>query len=258
MNLTKINLENNCKINYEIGEGILIENGLMSVNRSPYKLRFPLELDTDLAYLAGYHLGDGYLEDVKKTFARRAKAGYEILYADNNLDQINIISDIINNKFGFKLDIYKKSNENLWIGRAASCKVLHWFLNTKLNLPIGRRDKIEIPKWVLDKREFLANFMSGFFDADGDVSNTSNHSYKIVRIQLTQKYKEILLLFKKLLYFNFNIKSNISKKWKQNAWMLHIWGKNNSTIFKYEIGFRNNIKRHKLEEYLETSKPFSY
>ena len=251
MNSTKINFEDNCRIGYGIGENILIENGYMRSNKSPHRLIYPQTFDNDLAYLSGYHLGDGYLENIRKTFKRRGKAGYEVVYADNDLNQINLINKIIENKFSFSLDVYKKSNENLWIGRAASCKVLHWFLNTKLNLPIGRREKIEIPKWVLYKREFLANFMSGFFDADGDVSNTSNHSYKIVRIQLTQKYKEILLQFKDLLYSHFNIKPNISRKWKQNAWMLHIWGKKNASKFKEDIGFRNIIKNKKLEGYLK-------
>lgn len=250
MNSTKINLENNCKIEYEVGEGIIVENGLMRVNKSPHKLKYPLELDTDLAYLVGYHLGDGYLEDINKTFKRRGKAGYEIVYADRDINQILLIKNIINNKFGFNLDVYKKFDENLWIGRTTSCKVLHWFLNTKLNLPIGKRDKIEIPKWIFYKKEFLANFISGFFDADGDVNNTSNHSYKIIRIQLTQKDKEILLQLKDLLYKAFVIKSNISKKWKQNAWMLHIWGKNNANIFNREIGFRNIIKNKKLKQIL--------
>lgn len=250
MNPTKINLENNYKIEYEVGEGIVIENGLMRVNKSPHKLKYPLEFDTDLAYLVGYHLGDGYLEDINKTFKRRGKAGYEILYADRDLNQIKLINNIIENKFGISLSVYKKLDENLWVGRATSCKVLHWFLNIKLNLPIGIREKIEIPKWMFYQKGFLANFISGFFDADGDVNNTSNHSYKIIRIQLTQKDKEILLHLKELLYNDFGIKSNISKKWKQNAWMLHIWGRKNAVIFREMIGFRNIIKNQKLEEYL--------
>ena len=223
----------------------------MRVNKSPHKLKYPLELDFDLAYLVGYHLGDGYLEDAKKTLIRRGKSGYELVYADRDPNQIIIIKDIIAKKFGFELDVYRKSNENVWIGRAASCKTLHWFLNTKLNLPTGRRDKIEIPQWIFYKKHFLANFISGFFDADGDVNNTSNHSYKIIRIQLTQKYKEILLQLKSILYTDFSIKSNLSKKWNQNAWMLHIWGNTNAIKFREEINFRNEIKKQKLLHYLK-------
>lgn len=250
MNLTKINLENNCRIKYEVGEDILVENDIMRTNKSPYKLKYPSELDIDLAYLAGYHLGDGYLEDVHKTFERRGRAGYEILYADRDVEQIKLIESIFQDKFTFNLKIYKKPSENLWIGRINSCKVIHWFLNNQLGLPIGKRNKIEVPKWIFYQKEFLANFISGFFDADGDVGKTSNHSYKIVRIQLTQKDKEILLKLKYLLYNNFSIKSNISKKWKQNAWVLHIWGRKNAIIFKEKIDFKNNIKKQKLKQIL--------
>ena len=250
MNSTKINFEDNYRIRYEVGESILIENGYIRSNKSPHRVKCPRILDEDLAYLTGYHLGDGYLEDVSKTFKRRGKAGYEIVYADRNLEQIKLIWNIFQDKFEFNLKIYKKPNENLWIGRVNSCKALHWFLNTKLDLPIGRRNKIETPNWILSNDKFLSNFISGFFDADGDVSKTSNHSYKIIRIQLTQKDKEILLQLKDLLDKVFGIKSNISKKWKQNVWMLHIWGKKNAIIFKEKIDFRNIIKKQRLEEYL--------
>ena len=82
---------------------------------------------------------------------------------------------------------------------------------------MGRRNTMEIPKWILSDVTLLSNFVSGFFDADGDVHETTNHSYKIIRIQLTQRDKHILLQLKDLLYSNFDIRSNINKKWNQNA-----------------------------------------
>ena len=239
------------RIECEVGESIIVENGNIRSNRSSHRLLFPEVMDGDFAYLSGYHLGDGYLEDINKTFLSRGKAGYDIVYADKDVEQIKTINNIFNKKFRFNLRIYKRPNADVWIGRANSCKVLHWFLHEKLDLPMGRKNKIHIPVWILGNKEFLANFMSGFFDAEGDVSNTSNHSYKIIRIQLTQKNKDILLQLKDLLFTIFDIKSNISKKWNQDCWMLHIWGRKNALRFRNNINFRNTIKKQRLGTYLE-------
>jgi len=259
MSLTKINIENNCRIKYDNGENIIVENGMIRTARSPHKLKIPQKLDADLAYLVGYHLGDGYLEDVNKTYKRRGRGCYEIDYADENIHQIKLINDIIHNKFGHQLRIYKVPNINLWKGKVGSCKVLHWFFTAVLKIPMGKKNKIKIPKWVLKKNTFLSNFLSGFFDAEGDISETSNHCYKgkrytILRIQLTQKDKSILIKIKQILYNTYNIRSNIFKKWKQEAWVLRIWGSKNANRFKESINFRNNIKKEKLNTLLEGSK----
>ena len=256
MNLTKINFQNNCQIKYDAGEDIILENGLMRTARYPHKLLYPKTLDNDLAYLVGYHLGDGYLEDFNKAFKRRGKGSYEIDYADRDPEQIKLINNIIEDKFRCKIKIYKKPHDNLWIGRMGSCKVLHWFLNKKLEIPMGEKNKIDIPKWILMNEERLSNFLSGFFDAEGDVGKTTNHSnkdkkYFIIRIQLTQKDREILLKIKEILYEKFNVKSNVNKKWNQDAWMLHIWGRKNAILFKEKIDFRNDIKKTKLIKFLE-------
>lgn len=239
------------KIKYEIGEDIIIENNIMRVARSPLKLKLPQNLDSDFAYLAGYHLGDGYLEDIHKTFKRRGKGGYEIDYADSDIQQLNLINNIIKDKFDFMLRIYKRPNVNLWIART-DCKVLHWFLNKKLELPIGKRETIKIPSWILVNNEFISNFLSGFFDAEGDVSknlNKTRHGKKFykIRIQLTQKDKNILLGIKYILLKKYMIKSCIFKKHKQDAYILKIDARNAINVFKEKINFKNPKKKEKLE-----------
>src|SRR3989344_8721801 len=98
MNSIKIDFGDNCRIKYKEGEDILLENGCMRSNKSPHRLSYPQTLDNDLAYLSGYHLGDGYLEDINKTFKRRGKTGYEIVYADKDIEQIKLIGNIFQDK----------------------------------------------------------------------------------------------------------------------------------------------------------------
>lgn len=237
------------KVKHGKFENVIIENSTMMVARSHHKLKIPV-LDSDLAYLTGYHLGDGYLEDVDKTYGR-GEQNYEIVYADSDLEQIKLISNIIKNKFDFNLKIQRKKNNEVWIGRVGSCKVLHWFLNKKLGIPMGKKNVISIPEWVLANDKFLNNFLSGFFDAEGDVSKTTNRivngkKYYKIRFQLTQKDRTVLARIKEILEKKYRIDSSIHKKWKQEAFVLKFGGKKSSLIFQEKINFRNPTKRNKL------------
>ena len=252
MNSKNIIKQNKIRIDYKIGEKIIIENGFMKVARSPHKLRYPKRLDKDLAYLAGYHLGDGYLEDINKTFNRRGRGRYEIDYADSDIQQINMINKIINEKFGHNLRIYKRPNVNLWIGRSA-CKVLHWFLNEKMGIPYGKKKIIEIPTWIKKYPSFMSAFLSGFFDAEGDVGRTRNRKYKEkiyykVRVQLTQKDKNILLRIKNILEEEYEIKSYVFPKWHYDGFILKFDSRKSIENFKNKINFRNQIKKEKLNK----------
>lgn len=249
--MNSTNFRNNqLRIRYGVGEDILIEDGFMRVARSPHKLKYPQKLDVDLAYLVGYHLGDGYLENVYKTLKRIGKGGYEIDYADSDIEQVKHVNDIIKHEFGYELRIYKRPNVNLWIARS-DCKVLHWFLNKKLGLPIGRRESIKIPSWIFNNKELLSNFLSGFFDAEGDVGRIVNRvvngrEYHKIRIQLTQKDRDILYEIRNILKNSYMINSCIYKKHKQDAYTLKIDARNAINNFKEKINFRNVKKKEKL------------
>lgn len=163
------NIEN--RLDYFSGEKIIIEQDFIRTARSHYKIKVP-RFNQNLAYLAGYHLGDGYLEDSQKTFLRTGRASFEITYADSDRDQIKMIDAIFRTEFGVPLNIYNPNNANLWLGRFNSCKVLHWFLSEKLGLPVGKKKKISIPSWIPETEDFLSSFISGFFDAEADIGIT--------------------------------------------------------------------------------------
>jgi len=241
---------------YDIGEDIITEKGLMRVARSPFKLKVPLEIDKDLAYLTGYHFGDGYLQNMYLPLKKRRKGGYEVSYADADTEQLKIICDIIQQKFGHNLSIFNRPNTNLWIART-SCKVLHWFLNTKLGIPMGKRKNMRIPLWIYKDKSFLSNFLSGFFDAEGDVSKTTNDvrkgkRYYIMRIQLTQRERYILEEIKFVLKSYFSIKSSINQKWNQEAYILRLCSNKQTKKFMDTISFRNPKKKEKLRALLSS------
>lgn len=76
----------------------------------------------------------------------------------------------------------------------------------------------------------------GFFDAEG-----------MIRIQVTQKDLNILQEIQAILNVTYKIKSNIHRKWKQEAFTLKITARNSIEEFKRKITFRNPAKRKKLE-----------
>ena len=236
--------------NTEFGERIIIEKGFMRVARSPHKVILPEILDEDFAYLTGYHLGDGYLEDSLKSQENRGKSGYEIDYADSDKQQLLLINSIFNDKFAFNFRIYKRPTANLYIARA-HCKVIHIFLNKRLGIPLGEKNIINMPNWILNEKKFISCFLSGFFDAEGDVGKTGNRvvkgkKYYKLRIQLTQRDKNILLEIKTILKETFGIVSDIHPKWHQDAYILRIGSARMAKKFKNQINFRNSTKRGKL------------
>lgn len=218
----------------------------MRVSRSNKRLKVP-DFNKNLAYLCGYHLGDGYLEDVSKTFLRKGRGSYNLTYGDSDLDQIKIIDSILLEEFGCHLKIDYSLNYNMWFVKIDSCKVLHWFMNRKLGLPVEKKSKIEIPSWILKHESFITNFISGFFDAEGNVGLTKAYKQEVIRIQVTQKDLNILQEIKALLSSNYRIKSNVHKKWKQEAFTLKITARNSVEEFKRKINFKSPAKRKKLE-----------
>ena len=237
----KINIKRKRKIRYGYGEPIVLHNTTMRVGRSPHKLKIPLFYNSDLAYLSGYHLGDGYLEDINKTLNRNNKGGYEIDYADKDKNQVELINKIINKEFNYKLRIYNHKTDNKWMARGYS-KAFHWFLNKNLEIPYGRKCIVKIPAWIYYHKNFLRHFISGFFDAEGDISRTinkkyDNKEYYILRIQLAQKDKNILLEIQKVLEDYFSIKSYIHKKWNQNGFSLIIKSNRRVKLFYQNITF---------------------
>ena len=238
------------KIKYGFGEDLIFENNFMRIAKSSHKIKIPKNLDQDLAYLSGYHLGDGYLEDFNKSNKNRGKSSYEITYADKNIQQTNLINFIIKNKFAHELKIFKRPLVNSWIAKT-NCKVLHWFLTKKLKLPMGYRNNIRIQKWIFSNKQFLSSFLSGFFDAEGDVGSfiikgRNGKKYGKIRIQLTQKDKNFLLRVKSVLQDKYNIKSVIYKKSKQDTYVLKIDARNSVDLFREKIDFRNTVKKDKL------------
>jgi hypothetical protein len=228
--------------NHHFGEKLIIENGQTRIARSQYRITLPVSYTPDLAYLTGYHLGDGYLYSHK---SNRDKPAYEILYSDEHKCQIDsVIAPIFRKYFGVELHVHKRQN-NVWIGRI-NCKVLHMFFNQILGLPAGRKEDFSIPEWVLLDNVFLKEFISGFFDAEGSIFISKPDR---VSITLTNSNYQILQKIQNLLWTCFGIAfGKIYKKQNIDVFEMKTSAKEVILRFCDKIGFRHPHKIEKMKE----------
>lgn len=224
---------------YDVGEKLIVEGNCARVARSPHRVSLPQEYSADLAYLAGYHLGDGYLENFK------GGSSFEILYADEDERQIKeVISRIIQENFRILLRVRKRV-DNVCIGRI-NCKVLHLFMHRILGMPLGSKGNFKIPGWVMRKRNFVRAFISGFFDAEGSIFIDCLGKTCIC---LTNSNYEVLFSIHTILKKEFGIQfGQIYRKNKQNAFEMKARAKEAILRFCAEIGFRHPNKIQKMQE----------
>lgn len=233
------------KLTFSRGENIILENNIARVPRSPYKIKLP-KIDSELAYLTGYHLGDGYLEDYEDNYNKNRKPNYEITYADKYKEQIDIINSIFRNKFNINLIIYTHKNQQKWVGKIHS-KVLVSFFNTVLNIPKGKRTKLEIPGWIFENKEFLRNFIAGFFDAEGCISLGKDKKFKLGMVNKDRQFLEEL---RDLIKQNFNVNfPSPYKKFNQDCWEMRTGSKINIKNFIKEINIRHPDKLIKSKSF---------
>jgi hypothetical protein len=210
-------------------------------------------MDNEEAYLVGYTKGDGCLYSFKHRFTlnpTKILNGYEITWGDADITQLKMIESIIKSRFPdvlIRLKFRKSSKD----------KILRCY-RRKVFIYIKNLMTIDIENEPLEN---IAAFISGFCDAEADISKTRNgpriyENYQ-VNVNVTQKNRETLEMIKKLLEEKFGIKSYISKKWNQDAFVLRIAGNKRLSIFKEKVNFKNPTKKSKFESLLSTvySKP---
>lgn len=203
-------------------------------------------MNEDESYLLGYTVGDGNLYSYTHKFAldnknpNKSLRGYQIVWGDSDIMQLEIIKKIIESKFPGVLLKIRKSNAEAFRLRCQRKKVFMYLRELKSKKVENESDKN------------VSAFISGFFDAEGNADITLNRTlnekkHMKSRIQATQKDRRILEKIQKLLKERFGIKSNIYKKWNQDAHVISMNGNKQSALFRKFVGFRNPTKNTKLD-----------
>lgn len=138
------------------GSGVassLIKKALfVSVVGSQHKIPIIEHINKEIAYLCGYHLGDGCI----------SKDGYIIYYMDTK-EQLEKISKIYLTNFGIGLKIKKSPTKDAFSGVITS-KALSFILGHSLELGFGKKGCLKYPSWLSEDLKF--HFMAGFLAAE--------------------------------------------------------------------------------------------
>lgn len=158
------------------------------------KIILPEEMTEDLAEEIGLHVGDGSMNVYSNK--RLFKGLFQL--------RGHIIDDREHYQIRIK-ELYKKLyNLNIHIRDMKSTGVIGFqvwsdaivdFKNKLLELPLGKKENMELPKTINDKALFFS-FMRGLFDTDGTVyiENKRGKPYPRVEIKTTFKPLSLQLL----------------------------------------------------------------
>ena len=200
-------------------------------------------MNKDEAYLVGYTIGDGSLYSYDHPFSLepgKTLRGYELCWGDKDRQKIEIIEGIIKKRFPTINTRIRVRKNNKGLVLKCTKKIVFNYVENLLEQDIKK-----------EPNELIASYISGFCDAEADVSRTTStvvkgKKYYKSRIQITQKDKNFLLTIKTLLKEKFSIDSTIHKKWNQEAYILCLTCNKRVSSFKQQIHFRNPTKKDKL------------
>lgn len=187
---------------YSLLSKIIKKLKFISAYASPHIIKIPKKLNKDLAYLCGYHMGDGSI----------SKNGLTIYYMDSK-KYLNMISGIYQKLFGIKLSIKKDRIKNGFNGTTTS-KALAYILHYCLEMPIGKKPRLHFPKWVNNKLK--KDFISGYLDAEFGItrkkfqfSGSSIDKKFIIRVK--NELKKLGLDLK--LYGPYKMETDTNPRW---------------------------------------------
>ncbi len=196
-------------------------------NKGFIKLFNPKEITSDLAYLLGLILGDGYID---------FKQGRVVV---TTIDD-DVSSFLLNQPFGLR---FKQSNGDDYYHYICKNESFVEFLNIFIGWKKTKAPKKEIPVVVLSwSRDNVVSFLQGLFDADGSCRKDRG---SVSFISTSKKMIDVL----RVILLNFGI---ISRTYTYNAppsKKVKVWSsgykleieESHSIIFLEKIGFR--IKR---------------
>jgi intein-encoded DNA endonuclease-like protein len=192
-------------------------------------MRFPQNLDEDLAYVLG-SMRDGsliYSKD-KKYWVR--------IYDNKNSTWLEVLSDMLESLFEVKFHLrFQKKFDEKYLD--ISCKNLFYFIK---NLVDGKLHE-DVPTIIKNSdKKIKKAYISGFFDAEGYVPYPTVKN-KRFRIAFNQKNKNSLLFIKETLE-TLGIKCS-----KISQHVLSIYGKKNLIKFYNDFKIKNPEKLERFE-----------
>ncbi len=218
-----------------------------------------IQLTNWVAYEIGVHVGDGNMYSYDRT--------HRITYSGNLANEKNFykefLAKLIEKIYRVKPHYHERKEDNTVLLMVDKKELLQ-LKNKILGLPIGTKDKIEIPIKIRNNKKLIKWFMRGLGDTDFSLSFKKNRKgiHTEPRLELYTKSKKLFEQTKLILReFGFTFGED-EFKGKYKGFMIRIYGKRNLQLWLDNFGFSNpwillKIKVWKKLGYFPIKKSFN-
>ena len=198
-----------------------------------------------LAEETGIHIGDGHM-NIYPTSCAYSYCGH----AKDDLNLSDYVREIMKKLYGLNPSSEKihTNTKYLIYSKKELIKI-----KQELGLPLGKKDNIQIPNWIMGNEEYKLACVRGLFATDGYLQ--FQKKYKKInyypQLKITSK-SEKLISQVELIINNLEINTSICKekislpRRPNHIWNIYWYGTKNLDKFIKNIGFLNikHQKRH--------------
>jgi len=214
-------------------------------------IKLPTQMSEDLAEETGIHIGDGsmgFYRSGNKTHWSYTYCCHEVddeeysIYVKKLMKRIYNLDPIEDKKRKDNTKVLRYTRKNL---------VLY---KKNLGLPLGKKENIKIPKWILNNKNFKIACVRGIFDTDGSISIKKKYKaepyYPVIKV--SSKSKLLINQIKNILKeFGINLSMYANKRITPRnpniIWAIGISGAINCRKYVNIFGFSNpkHLKKYK-------------
>lgn len=214
------------------------------------RIRQPV-LSPDLSEEIGIYIGDGSMWIHKRSRVTE----YCYCYSSHTTEDQpyrEYVKNLINTLYGI---------EPGYIKRDSTCTTLSYFskqlvmFKIALGLPLGKKNQISLPSWIIQSNALLTACIRGIFDTDGSLTFKMKHKnyHYYPMIKLTSLFETLInqLQFH-LEKFGISVwtgcrTSNPHLQRPNDLWEIFISGRKNLMKFETLVGFHNMKHLSKLK-----------
>ena len=212
----------------------------LSTKKKNQVLKLPDSLTEALAEETGIHIGDGSMNLYKK-----GRYG-DYNYSGNAHDDFEFslyVKKIMKQLYNLKPSYERVQKNTIMINYSRTNLIL---FKNKLGLPLGKKDNISLPDWILNNNTFSNACIRGIFATDGYLHFQKKYREKpyYPHLKITSKSKtlieQISFFLKKENISNCIVTGKIKLPRRPNPiYNVFIYGKKNLKLFEEKIGFIN-------------------
>lgn len=210
------------------------KNKEKTAKRISKKIKRFIELDSEMAYLIGRWIGDGFTSYANN----KANTVFGIVFNKKEYKSKDKLKNIIKTKFGIDIKEYINDNQNTIILRTTNMFMGNLFVN----LCGLHNEEKKLPNMMIQNNNIGLNLLLGLLDSDGYVKLQGN-------VSITLKNKKLLEQIQDL-SFKLNLYCNL--KDRKSSYIYDNGAKAMAYELNYNIHSSNKIKEKLNKVYEDT------